>query len=551
MSAVPVALPVMFTVTMAVGSMELARRGALVTHLAAVEDAATMDVLCADKTGTLTMNRLSLTGMLVQPGFTEEDLLRTAACASNEANQDPIDIGFLRAAAQRGLAAGGTTILTFIPFSPETRRTEAVVSVGGRTVRAMKGALRTVSEASGIGPDVIVELEARANEESRKGARVLAVAVADTGGPFKLVGLAFLSDTPRADSRELIEKLQALGVRIKMVTGDALPVALAIAHGLGLGEIVRAPDLRAALREAKERAGDLVAGSDGFAEVFPEDKFLLVKTLQEGGHVVGRTGDGVNDAPALRQAEVGIAVSGATDVAKGAASVVLTTEGLVSIIDLVGIGRATYQRVLTWIINKVSRTILKAGFVVVAFLVTGRFVISALGMVLLVFMTDFVKISLSTDRVSPSKQPESWNIRPLVTVAVVLGLVMLVEALALLAIGWHRFHLDVSGGRLQTFSFVTLLFFALFSIVSIRERRAFWTSRPGWLLVSALAGDACVGLAIAMFGVGELQPLPLALTALIVGYALVCSLGPNDVLKSMLITRLWTPTAPASGAGVA
>ncbi|HTI36835.1 MAG TPA: plasma-membrane proton-efflux P-type ATPase [Vicinamibacterales bacterium] len=551
MSAVPVALPVMFTVTMAVGSMELARRGALVTHLAAVEDAATMDVLCADKTGTLTMNRLSLTGMLVQPGFTEEDLLRTAAWASNEANQDPIDIGFLRAAAERGLAAGGTTILTFIPFSPETRRTEAVVSVGGRTVRAMKGALRTVSEASGIGPDVIAELEARANEESRKGARVLAVAVADTGGPFKLVGLAFLSDTPRADSRELIEKLQALGVRIKMVTGDALPVALAIAHGLGLGEIVRAPDLRAALREAKERAGDLVAGSDGFAEVFPEDKFLLVKTLQEGGHVVGMTGDGVNDAPALRQAEVGIAVSGATDVAKGAASVVLTTEGLVSIIDLVGIGRATYQRVLTWIINKVSRTILKAGFVVVAFLVTGRFVISALGMVLLVFMTDFVKISLSTDRVSPSKQPESWNIRPLVTVAVVLGLVMLVEALALLAIGWHRFHLDVSGGRLQTFSFVTLLFFALFSIVSIRERRAFWTSRPGWLLVSALAGDACVGLAIAMFGVGELQPLPLALTALIVGYALVCSLGPNDVLKSMLITRLWTPTAPASGAGVA
>jgi magnesium-transporting ATPase (P-type) len=229
---------------------------------------------------------------------------------------------------------------------------------------------------------------------------------------------------------------------------------------------------------------------------------------------------------------------------------VLTTEGLVSIIDLVGIGRATYQRVLTWIISKVSRTILKAGFVVVAFLVTGRFVISALGMVLLVFMTDFVKISLSTDRVSPSKQPESWNIRPLVTVAVVLGLVMLVEALGLLAIGWHRFHLDVSGGQLQTFSFITLLFFALFSIVSIRERRAFWTSRPGWLLSAALAGDACVGLVIAMFGVGELQPLALGPTALIVAYALVCSLGPNDLIKSTLIARLWTPTAAVVGAGL-
>jgi H+-transporting ATPase len=296
-----------------------------------------------------------------------------------------------------------------------------------------------------------------------------------------------------------------------------------------------------AFRVVKGFANDATLSNcitDGFAEVYPKDKFLLVKTLQEGGHVVGMTGDGVNDGRALRQAEVGIAVSGATDVAKGAASVVLTTEGMISIIDLVGIGCATYQRVLTWIINKVSRTILKAGFVVVAFLATGRFVISALGMVLLVFMTDFVKISLSTDRVSPSKHPESWNIRPLRDGGGCAGAGDAVEALGLLAIGWHRLNLDVSAGQLQTFSFVTLLFFALFSIVSIRERRAFWTSRPGWLLASALAGDACVGLATAMFGVGELQSLALGPTTLIVAYALVSSLGPNDVIKSTLIADL-------------
>jgi hypothetical protein len=189
----------------------------------------------------------------------------------------------------------------------------------------------------------------------------------------------------------------------------------------------------------------------------------------------------------------------------------------------------------------VSRTILKSGFVVVAFLVTGRFVISALGMVLLVFMTDFVKIALSADRVRPSPRPESWRIGPLVKVAVVLGILMLGEALALLAVAWHRF--DLRDGRLDTFSFLTLLFFALFSIVSIRERRAFWRSRPGWILVAALVGDALIGAAIGSFGLAELHPVPFAQTAVIIVYALVCSLGVNDLLKTYLVDRLWTRAA--------
>jgi len=249
------------------------------------------------------------------------------------------------------------------------------------------------------------------------------------------------------------------------------------------------------------------------------------------------TGDGVNDAPALRQAEIGIAVSGATDVAKSAASVVLTTDGLAGIVDLVMNGRIIFQRVLTWIINKLSRTILKSGFVVFPFLITGKFVISALGMILVVFMTDFAKIALATDRALPSQRPETWNIGPLVKLAVILGLLMLVEALGLLVLGWHWFDLGNHNRRLQTFSFQTLLFFALFSILSIRERRAFWLSRPSTILGLALFADARVGLLIGVFGLGELQPLPLTQTAFIVGYALLFSLRANDFVKLVVIDR--------------
>jgi magnesium-transporting ATPase (P-type) len=321
-----------------------------------------------------------------------------------------------------------------------------------------------------------------------------------------------------------------------MLTGDALPVARDVARRLGLGEIVRVPREHAGERQAQTSA--LIRTSDGLAEIFPEDKYLVVQSLQADGHIVSMTGDGVNDAPALRQAEVGIAVSSATDVAKGAASVVLTTEGLAGIVDLVKNGRAIYQRVLTWIVNKVSRTILKSGVVVIAFLVTGKFVISALGMVLLVFMTDFVKIALATDRVRPSQKPESWkNIGPLVKLAVLLGLVMMGEALLLLALGWRWFDLGSADGRLQTFTFEALLFFALFSILSIRERRAFWASRPSTTLLLALLVDAGVGLLISAYGLGELRPLPMAQTIFIIAYALIFSLAINDLIKLALLAR--------------
>jgi plasma-membrane proton-efflux P-type ATPase len=537
MSAVPVALPVMFTVSMAVGSRELAKRGVLVTRLSAAEDAATMDVLCVDKTGTITMNQLAVTGVIPLERATESEVLRAGALASQEANQDPIDLAFLAAARAHNVFDGipAAVPVSFAPFDAKNRRTEAIVEQNGQRLRVMKGAVRTVAEAGGLQPPAIEALEARVSDSASKGYRTLAVASGPESGTPVVLGLVTLYDPLRPDAKQLIAELRDLGVPVKMLTGDALPVAREIGQGVGLANIRRVADLKAAGAQAANKSADLLAGADGFAEVFPEDKYIVVQHLQAAGHVTGMTGDGVNDAPALRQAEVGIAVSSATDVAKGAASVVLTEPGLTNIVALVEQGRTIYQRILTWIINKISRTILKSAFVAIAFAVTGKFVVSALAMLLLVFMTDFAKISLSTDRVQPSKKPESWNIGGFITVSVVLGVAMVVEALLFLWIGWSHFGLATNANVLTTFSFLLLLYFAVFSIVSARERHWFWKTMPSRTFLLALVADALVGTVLTFVGLPGLTPLPWWQTLAIFVYALVACLGVNDVVKVAMI----------------
>jgi H+-transporting ATPase len=537
MSAVPVALPVMFTVSMAVGSKELAKRGVLVTRLSAAEDAATMDVLCVDKTGTITMNRLTVTGVIPLEHATEADVLFAGALASQEANQDPIDLAFLAAAKERHIFDNLARVVpvSFAPFDAKNRRTEAVVEQDGQRFRVMKGALRTIAEICGLALPAIQELEARVKVSAEKGYRTLAVARGPETGPPTLVGLVSLYDPPRPDAKELIAALKDLGVGVKMLTGDALPVASEIARGVGLSDIRRVADLKAASAQTGNATVDLFSGADGFAEVFPEDKYVVVKGLQAAGHITGMTGDGVNDAPALRQAEVGIAVSSATDVAKGAASVVLTVPGLTNIVALVEQGRTIYQRILTWVINKISRTILKAAFVAIAFVVTGKFVVSVFAMLLLTFMTDFAKIALATDHVRSSRKPETWNIGGFVAVAVATGVAMVAETLLLLWIGWSHFGLAKRDSALYTFSFLMLLYFAVFSVVSARERRAFWSTMPSKTLMAALIADTLVGTILTRVGLPGLMPLPWSQTLAILAYAMVSCLVVNDALKVMMI----------------
>ncbi len=541
MSAVPVALPVMFTVSMALGSKELAKHGVLVTRLSAVEDAATMDVLCVDKTGTITMNQLTVTDVVALSGATENQVLLAGALASQEANQDPIDLAFLAAAKTHHVFDGvsPTKPVSFAPFDAQNRRTEAVFEQDGIRERVLKGAVRTVAETCGLKPLDIEALEDRVAPMAAKGYRTFAVARGAVVGTPRLLGLVSLYDPPRPEAKQLIATLRELGVPVKMLTGDALPVAREIGAGVGLPNIRRMADLAATGGQT-----ELSATADGFAEVYPEDKFRVVQHLQSAGHVTGMTGDGVNDAPALRQAEVGIAVSSATDVAKGAASVVLTDAGLTNIVALVQQGREIYQRILTWVINKISRTLLKAAFVAIAFMVTGQFVVSAFAMLLLVFLTDFAKISLATDNVRPSKNPETWNIGGFIAVSAVLGVAMVAETLFLLWMSWSPLGLAIHSNTLHTFSFLLLLYFGVFSVVSARERRWFWSTSPSKVFLAAIAADAVTGTLLTHVGLPGLTPLPWPQTGGVFLYSLVSCLVLNDALKVMMI-RWQIPTAAA------
>ena len=542
LSAIPVALPVMFTVSLALGARDLARDNVLVTRLSATEDAATMDVLCVDKTGTLTLNELSVSRVIPLGSFTEEDVILIGALASQEANQDPLDLAFIRLARDRALGGAAYVQESFMPFDPQGRKTEARIRHGRESFRVMKGAVAAIAGECGLGPKELAVLEARLEDDSKAGAKTLAVARQDVGGPV-IVGLATLRDGLRPDSKELIHELQALGVSVKMLTGDALPIAREVARDLGIGtDVFPLSELKSLLATDRAAALSLMERGAGFAEVYPEDKFLIVQSLQAGRHIVGMTGDGVNDAPALKQAEVGIAVMSATDIAKASASVVLTSPGLSGIVTLVRNGRKIYQRINTWILNKIMRTILKTAFVVGVFLITGDFVVSAFAMVLLLLMTDFVKISLSTDRVRWSRSPDTWNIAGFVKVAAGLGVCMVLESLVVLWIGLMLWHWLPADPRVRTFSFAILLFSALTSLWVIRERRHFWSSSPSRILWIAVLADAFVGILISYYGIpGALPPIPFPTILFLIVYNLVFSLFVNDQVKILLMKKADIP----------
>jgi H+-transporting ATPase len=499
-ASVPVALPTTFTVATALGALEMSHRSVLVTRLSAIEEAAAMDVLCTDKTGTITQNELALAQLCPMDGRSSQELLRIAALASDPATQDPIDLAIVEAARAQGASETVPRRIQFVPFDPASKRSEASYQQPTGILRVVKGAPGTVTQ---LVRDGGASVASETDRLASRGARVLAVAAGD-GTSLRLVGLLTFEDQIRKDSKALIESLEHLGLRVVMVTGDGAATARAVATEIGIGDRVCSAQVLG------EDPGGAVERCDVFAGVFPEDKFRLVEALQRKGHVVGMTGDGVNDAPALKQAEVGIAVSTATDVAKAAASVVLTESGLSGVVDAIETGRRIYQRMLTYTLNKIMKTFEIGIFLSVGVMLTRTFVITPLLVVLLLFTNDFVTMSIATDHVSASPRPDRWDIRTLMLTAGALASLVLMLSFTVLLVGRNVLHLPL--GQLQTLVFLMLVFTGQGNIYLVRERSRFWHSRPSRWLICGSVADVIVVSLLAAKGI-LMSTVPLHLVA--------------------------------------
>lgn len=497
MGAVPVALPAVLTIVQSVGAMELAKKGALVTRLDSIEDAASIDVLCFDKTGTITQNKLSVAESIPFSGYTNEDVVTTAALVSQEEGMDIIDLAVIGYAKSMRVDFTDYKRISHTPFNPSIKRTEAIIEVDTKRFKAVKGAAQIViSMCRGINKEDMEKANRTIDEFSRKGYRTIAVARSEGNDldNLKLAGLLSLADPPRPDSKSMIEQARKLGIKPIMLTGDSMAIAQEIALQAGIGgNIIRMADIKGLTDDEQMK---VVGESDGFAEIYPEDKYKIVKLLQSRGHTVGMTGDGVNDAPALKQAEMGIAMSNATDVAKASASVVLTEPGISVIINAVTISRQTYQRMLTWVINKVTKVIEFVGLLTLSFFWLHDIVLSLLGMSLLVFANDFVTMSLATDNVKHTPNPNKWNVKNITLASLIPGILLVVEGLIVIFIGINYFHLE--GERLRTMVMLNLIFNSQFRVLIVRERRHFWSSLPGRELLilstATIIGFALLGI---------------------------------------------------------
>ena len=519
LASIPVSLPATFTMAAALSAHTLAGRGVLATRLSALDEAGSMDLLCSDKTGTLTRNALQVVRLQPFDGCDEARLRMLAVLASSDGGSDPVD------AAVRGMAAPAADWprrLAFQAFDPQTRRAEArVADAQGQELRVMKGAFATLADAVGAGSAQRQAAEAL----EAQGHRVLAVALQDGGGS-RVVGLIALSDPPRDDAAQLVERLHAHGVRVIMVTGDAPATAAAVAQKVGITGPVCTAGSELARQQPEQCA--VLAG------VLPQDKFQLVQGLQAAGHTVGMCGDGANDAPALRQAHMGIAVAQATDVAKAAAGLVLTEPGLGGILSAIEEGRRAFQRVQTYALNSIIKKVTTVLFIAAGFMMTGRAILSPLLMIVLLVVGDLLSMAITTDRVTPVRLPNVWRIGALTAVAVVLGLAQLAFALALLA--WGAYGLALSPSALMTLAFLTLVCAGQATIYAVRVRGLLWETLPGGWLVAASAADLAIGVGVALSGVIT-APLSAAVVLAVLVASMLLALLLNG-LRRLVSARL-------------
>ncbi len=504
LASIPVALPATFTLSAAISALALARKGVLLTRLSAVHEAAAVDVLCSDKTGTLTRNTLDIDQIVPMPGFERDRVLALAALASSDADQDPIDAAVRKVAATAGLGLAAERRLRFVPFDPASKTAEALVAgPDGNEFRVIKGAFQAVAGVA----ETPADARRLVDDLADQGHRVIAVAV---GPPeaLRLAGLIALSDPPREESASLVATLRAMGVRTIMVTGDSAVTAAAIARKVGIPDSICPP----------ERLPDELSGEQFgvFARILPEQKYRLVKALQRHGHVVGMCGDGTNDAPALRQAQIGIAVLSATDVAKAAAALVLTEPGLGGIVSAVREGRIAFQRLLTYTFNMMVKKIEIVLFLALGLAMTGHAVMTPVLMVLLLVTNDFLSMSLTTDRASPALSPSVWQMPRITAAAVMLATCKLLFSAAILAIGVFDLRLDIA--KLQTLAFVTLALGNQAVLYAVRERHHMWTSRPSLWVMASSSVDIGIVTVLALTGL-LMEALPWQLLLIVSGAA--------------------------------
>jgi len=539
-ASIPVALPAVLSVTMAVGARYLARHEAVVSHLPAVEEMSGVDVLCADKTGTITRNELAIADVAVLDGAADrEQVLREAALTRERDGADPVDGAVLAALGQ---TPDSCEILEFEPFDADRKRAEARVrEPDGSEYRVAKGAVQAILDLAaparlsrptggeGAPEDEAAQRIAAATAEfARKGQRALAVARADGEGAWRVTGVLAIADPPREDSRETLEQARELGVEVKMVTGDRVEIAREIAAEVGMGEEVL--ESGAIERLEGEQLARRVEGADGFAQVVPEDKHRIVKALQSRGHIVGMTGDGVNDAPALARADAGIAVSGATDAARAAADIVLLSAGLSVIVEAIHRAREVFRRMTNYAIYRITETIRVVLFVTLAIVAFDFFPVTPIQIVLLAILNDAAILTIAYDRVQPAPRPERWDLREVLTIATVLGVAGVIESFSLVGIAVGP--LGIGHDEVQTLMYLKLSVAGHLTLFVARTRGRLWSYRPAWIVLVAVVGTQVLATAIATAGL-LMEPLRWELVALAWGYAIAWILLLDQI-------KLWT-----------
>jgi len=540
-AAIPVAMPTVLSVTMAVGARLLAKKEAIVTRLAAIEELAGVDVLCSDKTGTLTQNKLTLGDPFSVDNVPAEQVILNAALASRADNKDTIDLAVL-GGLKDDQALKGYELVHFQPFDPVHKRTEATVKgTDGKQFKVVKGAPQVILELSANVRQVKPAVEKAVNEFAARGFRSLGVARAEREGQWQFLGVLPLFDPPREQAKATIATARQMGVNVKMVTGDQVAIARETAGKLGLGtNILDASGFGDTKHHETGQLAESIEKADGFAQVFPEHKFHIVDVLQQRGHIVGMTGDGVNDAPALKKADCGIAVSGATDAARAAASIVLMTSGLSVIIDAIKESRKIFQRMNSYAIYRIAETLRVLLFMTLAILIFNFYPLTAVMIVMLALLNDGAILSIAYDNVLYKDKPEAWNMRMVLGIATVLGVIGPVAAFGLFYLGERVYHLDRA--HIQTLMYLMLSVAGHMTIFLTRTRGPFWSIRPARVLWAAVLGTQAVATLIAVYGL-FMTPLGWGWAGFVWGYALIWALLSDRV--KLLAYRIFDPTKAA------